>query len=607
MSDSSNQDAEFGAENARHFRDERQRWREQTLQGLTVSTLVAVAFAAVWFLLVPYGLPRLTRSLCVATVALGILIALRRHIRFSLRAGGLLLILASACFMATLDMGLNPNAIVGYASIAVATTLLLGRDPAIAMVCAAAMAILGVSAAHSSGLLAQSSNWWVFMDSSRFANAVRVAGIFTLLAGSSVVGVSYLLKRTEALVWQQALAFEALRNEQREKERLRRDLELREAALLKARELETLGRLAGSMAHDFNNALLVIWAAVDELIEDADLSKQQAATLTALRGAADQAAATTRSLRAFGRLEPRRPGVLTLTSVVARACATLERVLPPNIALESAVQVDVAVAADEGELLRMLTNLVLNARDAMREGGTITLRVRSVRGEDVEGQDQPPRVAVEVADTGTGISEDLQRRLFEPFFTTKDTGTGLGLATVRDLARALGGDVRVQSELGQGTTITLLLPTTLQNAEIGASPGPTASGEERVVLVVDDEPAVLATLTKYLTRRGFTVLQASGASDAMEVLRRGKTPIDVLCTDGLMSGSPVRHLIEQFQRLHGGAVLVCSGYAPDETGISPHAIDDFLTKPFSGDELVRRIHDVLSKRKSKSVSLARSP
>ncbi|HKO92848.1 MAG TPA: ATP-binding protein [Polyangiaceae bacterium] len=602
MSDSSNQTAGVGAGYARNFREERQLWREQTLRGLALSTLVAAAFAAVWFQLAPYGVPRFNQTLWVLVAGLGTLMALRRRVRFSLRAGGFLLLLSAACLVATLQTGLNPNGLVGYAAVAVAAALLLGSRQALGVVIAATLAILGVCAGHSSGLLEQAPNWVTFMDSSRFSNGARAAGIFALLAGSIVVGLSYLLRRTEGLVSEQALAFEALREEQRDKERLRRDLELREAALLKARELETLGRLAGSMAHDFNNALLVIWAAVDELREDAELSDAQEEALTALRSAADQAAATTRNLRAFGRLEPHRPSVLALTSVVDRARATLQRVLPSNIALESAVEVDVSVAADEGELLRMLTNLVLNARDAMREGGTVTLRVRSV-----EGGEGAARVALEVADTGTGIPEDVMQHLFEPFFTTKEAaGTGLGLATVRDMARKIGGDVQIQSKLGQGTTITLLLPTAEHGAQNGARSILAASGENRVVLVVDDEPAALATLTRYLTRRGFTVLQASGATEGMEVLRRGKTPIHVLCTDGLMSGRPVRHLIEEFRRLHGGAVLVCSGYSPDETGISLQGIDDFLTKPFSGDELVRRIHGVFAARAGNHPAVSRA-
>src|SRR3954471_18593142 len=189
------------------------------------------------------------------------------------------------------------------------------------------------------------------------------------------------------------------------------------------------------------------------------------------------------------------------------------------------------------------------------------------------------------------------QRLFEPFFTTKDlAGTGLGLATVRDLARALGGDVRVRSELHQGTTITVLLPATSPVADSGASPEPLASGSDRVVLLVDDEPAVLLALGKQLARGGFTVLPASGVSEGLEVLRRGKLPIHVLCTDGLMPGRPVRHLIDEFRRLHRGAVLVCSGYTPDEAGISPQHFDAFLAKPFSGTELVRRIHGLLSEQ-----------
>ncbi len=594
MSNSSKQDPEIGPELARGVRDERQHWREQTLQGLIVSTFAASLFSSVWFLLVPYGLPRLTQALCVATLGLGILFAVRRHAPFGLRAAAFLLLLTAPCVIATLHLGINPNSLVGYAAAAVATAALLGPRLAVGAVGAAALAILAVSAVHSSGLLHQVPNWSRFVDSAHFANGVRAAGIFALLAGSTVVGVSYLLKRTEGLVWQLTQAFEALHSEQLEKERLRRDLELREAALLKARELETLGRLAGSMAHDFNNALLVISAAVDELCEDKALSADHATALTALRGGADQAAAATRSLRAFGPIQPRQPGLVYLASLIARARTTLERVLPRNIVLESDVRVDVAVAADEGELLRMLTNLVLNARDAMREGGTVTLRVRLV-----DEETQPPLVAVDVADTGSGIPEEIMQRLFEPFFTTKDVvGTGLGLATVRDLARTLGGDVRVQSELGRGTTITVLLPVASRSADGGTSPEPVTSGKDRVVLLVDDQPAVRVVLAKQLARGGFTVLQASGVSEGLEVLRRGKVPIDVLCTDGLMPGRPVRQLIDEFRRHHRGSVLVCSGYAPEEAGISPQDVDAFLAKPFTGAELLQRIHGLLTGRAS---------
>jgi signal transduction histidine kinase len=437
MSTLSSQDA--ATEVARSFRDERQQWRERTLQGLLVSTLVATGFATAWFSLVPYGVPRLTLTLYVVVVALAAVILARRHAPFGLRATALLMLLGTACFTSTLSIGLNPNAVVGYAAVAVAAALLFGLKPAIYSVAGMALLLVGVSAGHASGAIQQAPNWVQVLDSAHLPNGLRVAGIFSLLASSIVVGISYLLERTEALVLRQAEALQALRSEQAEKERLRRDLGLREVALGKARELETLGRLAGSMAHDFNNALLVIWAAVEELADSPNLSDSDAEAVALLRAAADQATATTRNLRAFGPLSPQRPCVLELSSVITRARTTLERVLPPNISLASDVQLEAAVAADEGQLLRVLTNLALNARDAMRDGGTLTLRVRAPSASEGTLESAALPVAIDVADTGTGMAEDVKQRLFEPFFTTKEAGgTGLGLATVREVARAHG-------------------------------------------------------------------------------------------------------------------------------------------------------------------------
>jgi signal transduction histidine kinase/ActR/RegA family two-component response regulator len=580
------------------FFDQRQSWRERTLNGLLGSTLAATGFAAIWFSLSSYGVAGLARALVAATLLLGGLALARRRVPFALRACAYLSTLYAACAFSMLSVGLTPNGMVGLSAVAVAAALLFGRRAALGAVGAGCLAIFGVSFAHSTGLLPQASNWAEALDSTRLPNGLRVMGLFGLLTTSSVVGVAYLLERTEHVLMKQTDGLRALRQEQLEMERLRADLALRETQLHKARELETLGRLAGSMAHDFNNALLVVWAALDELDAQGDDPDVREAALASLRTAAEQATATTRSLRAFGPSALRRPTLLPLTGVLARAKASLARVLPPNIVIETELRLEASVAADEGELLRVLTNLALNARDAMREGGKLVLRLRAPSGAEADRVPPGARwIALEVADTGVGMTAAVQQRLFEPFFTTKELGgTGLGLATVRELAREHGGDVAVASELGKGTTVTLFWPVASASTASLQSPVYRPSGAGQVVLVVDDDAAVLAALSKSLSNAGFSVLEAANAALGIETLRRGTLKVDLLCTDWMMPGRPVRELIDEFRRTQGGPVLICSGHAPAETGISLELADDFLPKPFKGDELVRKISGLLRQR-----------
>jgi signal transduction histidine kinase len=577
------------------FVDERQHWRERTLQGLMGTTFVTICVAAIWSASMPAGMPHWLGVVHPAAISMGGLLLARPFLPFNVRAIAFLVIVYGACLGSTLLTGFNPNAMAGYTTVAVAAALLFGLVAAIFVVLLDSFALLAVSFLHASGLVQHVPNWSALIDSARIANGERVAGIFALLSASSVIGVSYLLKRSEDLVVQQSRAFQALEADRLEKERLRRDLELREVALGKARELETLGRLAGSMAHDFNNALFVIWVALDELTERGDQPAVREAALAALRTAADQAAATTRSLRAFGPLAPRRPTLLRLSALLSRAKSSLCRVLPPNVVLETEVQVESTVVMDEGELLRVLTNLALNARDAMREGGKLTLRVRSLTSQERAQAEGMERVALEVEDTGTGISDDVMQHLFEPFFTTKELGgTGLGLTSVREVVRAHGGDIVIASTLGRGTTVTLFLPTvegvagSLQRRDLAAS------GTGAVVLLVEDDPTVLAAMSRSLANHDFVVVEAATTSLAFEKLRRGSQRIDVLCTDWMLPGRPARELIAEFRRLHRGHVLICSAHAPGNSGVLLDRASDFLPKPFSGEELARRISQLVA-------------
>jgi signal transduction histidine kinase len=498
---------------AREIDIEQQRWRERMLQGLLWATFATVTFAAAWFSIMPHGARPVTYATVVAAILLGVMSVVKR-IPFVVRACVLLGSILSACSIAIAVSGFNPNGFVGFATMVVVATLLFGKVGGFATVAIVAVTVFAISVGQRSGLFVRMQDWPSIIDSTKVANLVRVLGVFVLLLTTCVAGISYLLKRSQELLMQKSRSLEDLRREQLEKERIQSDLERREAAFHKARELEILGRLAGSMAHDFNNALVVIWSVLDELSSMKELPSRAAPAISTLRGAAEQATATSRGLRAFGPLAARRPVVVELTPVIAKAKVMLGRVLPTNIVLESDVQVEAEVVADEGELLRVLTNLVLNGRDAMRDGGTLTLRVRRVERVELPRAAGAPLVAIDVEDTGVGMNDEVKERLFEPFFTTKEAGgTGLGLASVREVVEAQGGRVAVKSELGKGTTVSVFWPTAPAADERRSSTFELRSGKGISVLVVDDDPKVLAALTKSLSRAEFTVLEATDAAD----------------------------------------------------------------------------------------------
>ena len=348
------------------------------------------------------------------------------------------------------------------------------------------------------------------------------------------------------------------------------------------------------MAHDFNNALLVIWAAMNEIAHAGPLPSGAALALRDLKAAADQAAATTRQLHAFGPTAPRRLVELELRPLLERARTMLGRLLPSNIALATEIQTDARLTADEGEVLCVLTNLALNARDAMRDGGKLTFRVRPTAPSEASLAGGRACVVIEVVDTGCGMTDTVKGRLFEPFFTTKQAaGTGLGLSSARDLVTAAGGSVKVESTLDVGTTISLFWPVACGSDAREVARAVSREQRSATVLLVDDDDAVRTVMGRRLTRAGMIVIETSDGAAGLVAARRYKERIDVLCTDCNMPGLPAAELIAQFRALHHGKVLVCSGYTPADTGLKPGVFDDFLPKPFATDELVARIDALL--------------
>jgi len=299
---------------------------------------------------------------------------------------------------------------------------------------------------------------------------------------------------------------------------------------------------------------------------------------------------------------------VSLNEIVADLSAMLRRIIGEDIELRLDLEADLGqVLADAGQLEQVITNLAVNARDAMPQGGTLTLRTANVAAEDVPAGDPEappllgPLVVVSVADTGTGMDERTQARLFEPFFTTKELGrgTGLGLATVYGIVRQSGGHIRVRTQLHQGSTFSVYLPRVEGAAggesEIGADAG-GAPGTE-TVLVVEDEEAVRALARRVLASRGYRVLEAGSAADALTLAAEAREPIDLLLTDVVMPGMGGPALAERLVRGRPGLrVLYISGYA--EEAIQRHgslpAGGALLEKPFTADELAFRVRETLS-------------
>ena len=394
------------------------------------------------------------------------------------------------------------------------------------------------------------------------------------------------------------VAFEAIARDLTERRRL-------EDQLRQAQKMEAVGRLAGGIAHDFNNLLMAVTGYSELLLDRTTPTDPQHRGLEEIRKAASRAAALTRQLLMFSRKHVLEPVVLDVNAVVADLERMLRRLIGEDVELTTSLMAGSAfVKADRGQLEQILMNLVVNARDAMPEGGRLRIATGAVTA---GGADQArfPGVApgeyvvIEVQDTGTGMDTATLSHVFEPFFTTKEPGkgTGLGLSTVYGIVAQAGGSVLVDSEVGRGTQFRVLWPRSAEAARPAADRAhrPTLPLGTEHVLLVEDENGVRELIRDFLARCGYTVIEAGSAPEALELFSRNGRRADVLITDVIMPQMNGRALAERLLAQQPSLkVLYISGYT-DDSGVeqSLHAGAGFLQKPFTPDVLARKIREVL--------------
>jgi two-component system cell cycle sensor histidine kinase/response regulator CckA len=385
-------------------------------------------------------------------------------------------------------------------------------------------------------------------------------------------------------------------------------LHMSEVRLHAAQRMEAVGQLAGGVAHDFNNLLTVIRGHTEILLKQLGDDASALHDVKAIQKASDRAASITRQLLAFGRKQVLQPRVLDLYTVLAEISEMLRTVVGSDILLHLNMEPEsIWVKADEGQIEQVVVNLVINARDAMPQGGTLTVEASHIAvGKDFVRQDTPmpegKYARLAVRDTGFGMDVATKTRIFEPFFTTKaiGRGTGLGLSTVYGIVKQSGGWIWADSEPGRGASFEVFLPEvpapeTLAHSE----PAAVDHGvrEQETILVVDDEDALRDMVVRFLGSKGYTVLSAENGKTAIEISLDQEIPIHLLITDIVMPGMDGETVARRVSELRPGIkVLYISGYAKSVAALKEtlERGEAFMQKPFTLDALASKLREIFA-------------
>ena len=567
-------------------RSEARAWREDLLFALThwsavcgAVIAIVVTVRALVFDFIDVRHP----AFVVMFLAYGAIVALRLLPRLPYRVRALTL--SGACFVSA------ASAVV-LRGLAAAPVLVLGLTVLIAALFLGRAGMIGslILAGATVAVVGRAEPDATFSPWASAIGVVCVTGVLTIL-------VQFVVSRLEGSLAERSEALERLRAEQGLRERAQDDLTRAQATLQQTQKLDAVGRLAGGVAHDFNNTLQVVmgWT---ELLRGETQPQQMLDGIEQIRAAAERSRGLTRQLLTFSRPELCTPTQIELHAFLPALVTSYRRLLPDDISFVARTDTDLSILMDEGHLNQVLLNIVLNARDAMPTGGTLSLTARfsprAALPPATVGFDDGA-VEIEVTDTGTGMDEETRSRAFEPFFTTKGKrGTGLGLSTAYGVVQQARGAIDIRSELGKGTSVKLFFPPLTGLADTRPSVGVHASEPSvgQAVLLAEDDPGVRATLARALRQAGHHVVEVGDVEAGRVVVGERGAEFAILVTDGIMPGGSTRQLIDDYLMARpDGRVVVCSGYMDDELSMRDLGARtfEFVPKPFSPSELVARL------------------
>jgi signal transduction histidine kinase len=396
--------------------------------------------------------------------------------------------------------------------------------------------------------------------------------------------------------------------EEREKERLLAEMQRKELEqhYHQAQKMDAVGRLAGGIAHDFNNMLTAILGYCELLLEDPKISSSHRNDIVEIEKAGKTAAQLTRQLLAFSRREIVKPAVLDVNAIVSAVDKMLHRLVGEHIEMKATLAPDLhAVKADRGQIEQVVLNLALNARDAMPDGGSVSIQTDNVHLSDGVVSPYltaPPGdyVMLAVRDTGSGMPAEVLDHLFEPFFTTKGTGkgTGLGLATIYGIVKQSNGGIVVESEVGHGSTFKIYFPRCDERvaADVPGRVTDRAADGKATILIVEDDPGIRELSRKILSRYGYEVLAAESGEEARQICERHDGVIHVLLSDVVMPGMNGPMVADMLTKMRPGLkVVFMSGYTDNAIvryGVMERDLP-FLQKPFTPERLANKIVEVL--------------
>lgn len=390
-----------------------------------------------------------------------------------------------------------------------------------------------------------------------------------------------------------------------------RDREKLQEQLRQTSKMEAVGKLAGGVAHDFNNLLAIILGYSEILLYEAkELSNTDRERLHQIRRAGRRAASLTKQLLAFSRKQVLQPVVVDLNELLGELQKMLTRLIGANIRLKfERAGAACPVKVDPGQFEQVIVNLVVNARDAMPDGGEVEITCGTATAEQVAAASVPAGAyaMVTVRDTGCGMDDEVRAQIFEPFFTTKEVGkgTGFGLATVHGIVQQSGGHITVESKLGAGTTFRIFLPLARgQAGHIGEDLETVLPHGDETLLLVEDEAGIRRLAKEFLATRGYTVLEASNGEEALAAAAAHTGRIHLLITDMVMPGMPTRQLTEALRRERPETqVLYTSGCADVFVRDGIGEPEAFLQKPFTLHDLAQRVRERLDgKAKAREIS-----